>query len=509
MDISGKAKGNGNELFVIIKVTDDPSDPDLAKITPESVTIDGEKSPTYDDAVKFLLAMFLAYDGRDNDLSELLSGAGLAGAQGEVSLTETYTNEVEGFSFSYPSELKFNDMVDYGVEDASGFSCLCLLANDVSASPYTQMVVLKNSNPQFVKSVFSDDSKFLTMFKYNLDAYLELETSIGQLDGRPVRLINYVRDIASDVAQAYSYQVYIYVNDSALYQVIFACPKDEIENQENIFNAIMDSYTITAANPSEEVETSNSVKFPLVVSTDAMNLFAEWAEKHPLVGNYYLDLISDDDVDDEGNKIFLFTFEGNGGIFNMSIRKSDGYMEYISKFDSMSMDEWYKDFFGEADQSMPDRVSGTVPSGLLYRGQPVLELFGKKPEELNQIFGAPTGGTPVTGELFYGATEFYVYDGIGFIFDEQGFVSNITISADQVELNGQTLNQNRAGILNLLGTPQHEEQLPKDESGEGLGGYYIIEYSTYDGGFVTNMTIEIPDAESKACNVVISQSYVD
>lgn len=168
-----------------------------------------------------------------------------------------------------------------------------------------------------------------------------------------------------------------------------------------------------------------------------------------------------------------------------------------------------KGFFGEADQSMPDRIPGTVPSGLLYKGQPVMDLLGMKPEELNQIFGAPTGGTPVTGELFYGATEFYVYDEIGFMLNEQGSVSNITVGADQVELNGQTLNQNRDGILNLLGTPEHEEQLPEDESGEGLGGYYIIGYTTYDGGFLTNMTIQMPDAESIAYNVEISQACVD
>lgn len=46
--------------------------------------------------------------------------------------------------------------------------------------------------------------------------------------------------------------------------------------------------------------------------------------------NYHLDLISDDETDTEGNKIFLFTLKTSGvGMFNISIRKSDGYMEYI------------------------------------------------------------------------------------------------------------------------------------------------------------------------------------
>ena len=36
-----------------------------------------------------------------------------------------------------------------------------------------------------------------------------------------------------------------------------------------------------------------------------------------------------------------------------------------------------------------------------------------------------------------------------------------------------------------------------------------MEYSTYDGGFVTNMTIEMPDVYSQATGVVISQNFVD
>lgn len=73
VDISGKAKGTDNELLVTIKVTPDEKDPDIASIAPESVTVDNEKSPTQNDAVEFLLAMFLAYDRGDDDLSYLLS----------------------------------------------------------------------------------------------------------------------------------------------------------------------------------------------------------------------------------------------------------------------------------------------------------------------------------------------------------------------------------------------------------------------------------------------------
>lgn len=73
VDISGKAKGTDNELLVTIKVTPDEKDSDIALITPESVTVANEKSPTQNDAVEFLLGMFLMYDKGDDDLSYLLS----------------------------------------------------------------------------------------------------------------------------------------------------------------------------------------------------------------------------------------------------------------------------------------------------------------------------------------------------------------------------------------------------------------------------------------------------
>lgn len=150
----------------------------------------------------------------------------------------------------------------------------------------------------------------------------------------------------------------------------------------------------------------------------------------------------------------------------------------------------------------------TVAGKLLYKGQALMCLLGSSPEELNKIFGAPTGGTPVNGEILYGGTEYYVYDDICFLLGEQGTAVNINVSADAVEMNGMTLNQNRAGIIDLLGVPWYEEQLPEDEAGEGRGDCYVMEYSEYDGGIITTTTIELPDVNSIANYVVISQ-YMD
>lgn len=75
VDISGVIKGTDNKLIITIKVTSDPNDSDIALMRPESVTLDGENSPTQNDAVEFLFAMFSAYDEGYGDLSMLMSSA--------------------------------------------------------------------------------------------------------------------------------------------------------------------------------------------------------------------------------------------------------------------------------------------------------------------------------------------------------------------------------------------------------------------------------------------------
>ena len=73
VEISGDIKETEHELYIKIKTAPNPDDPEGILISPESVTLDGEKSPSQNDAVEFLLAMFFAYDEGYDDLSALLS----------------------------------------------------------------------------------------------------------------------------------------------------------------------------------------------------------------------------------------------------------------------------------------------------------------------------------------------------------------------------------------------------------------------------------------------------
>ena len=79
VDISGTLKGMDNKLIITIKATSDPDDSDIVLMSPESVTLNGEKSPTQNDAVEFLFVMFSAYNEGYEDLSVLMSSIEMSG----------------------------------------------------------------------------------------------------------------------------------------------------------------------------------------------------------------------------------------------------------------------------------------------------------------------------------------------------------------------------------------------------------------------------------------------
>lgn len=258
VDITGKAKGTDNNLAVTIKVTDDPYDPDLVKISPESLTIDGKKSPTKDEAVEFLLAMFFAYDEGYNDLSELLSGIALTGlteGQREVNLTETYTNEAEGISFQYPAGwviLDFNsdftvvDMIDSAnTEDhIAKFHVGMCLDND----PY---------------GVYTQDEAAVRKNVSEYHTFLDLgDTLLGDI---PAKVLKYQTEglKGDDIVVCFWYVI-----GENTYQIIFSYAASTVDTYEPVFNAIMNSFTIAASTSGESQTSDNNDS--VGVTTDNM-----------------------------------------------------------------------------------------------------------------------------------------------------------------------------------------------------------------------------------------------
>lgn len=205
-------------------------------------------------------------------------------------------------------------------------------------------------------------------------------------------------------------------------------------------------------------------------------------------GNYQIDdgeLSSDEPLYYYGeNQISAYEYESY---------KVPGSYEFIEG--TLSMEETLSLLGGNPDPSLPK-------DHILYQGQPVSSFLGKSLQELESILGTPTDGTPVNGYLLYGGTPYCVFNDISFILDDQMKACSISTGADLVELNGQTLNRNREELIKLLGTPQHEEQLPEDESGDGHGGYYIMQYSLEEN--TIHCTFSMSDVNSAAYGIEIS-----
>lgn len=141
----------------------------------------------------------------------------------------------------------------------------------------------------------------------------------------------------------------------------------------------------------------------------------------------------------------------------------------------------------------------TNEGDLCYGEVPLIDLLYKSEDEVCNILGFPTSGTPVNGELLFGG-EYYAYKGLVLYFDNRtDTVVEISVQPDLVKINGETLDKNRAGLISLLGQPTYEDYY-YDESGEFDDCYYM-QYTLYEAGVIID--IEMPNPEGKAYSATI------
>lgn len=127
----------------------------------------------------------------------------------------------------------------------------------------------------------------------------------------------------------------------------------------------------------------------------------------------------------------------------------------------------------------------------MYKGKSLSSFLGKSSENISVAFGTPIGGTPVTGELLYGGTEYWAYDDIYFEFDN-GIVHQINVKSEKVTFDGMTLNMKPSNLFDKFGEALDEYYI-EDEAGEGRDCYYM-EY-IFDGILVG---FEMPDILSES-----------
>lgn len=317
-----------------------------------------------------------------------------------ISLTQIYENEDEGFSFMYPEDWEIENVEDINPD------ALVSVGYTGAFGTYARIAVIKDI----------DDGSFFAAAKSDFEELYSSEEGISNvkitdlsdtvLDGCPARKLTFTAN--NDIGTRLIWIQYFYIRDSYVYCITCVTEEANCDRYEPRFNAILDSFNIYAEN------------------------------------------MSDDSA--------LASVWGESGINEL--------------------------YYGEI---------------------PLTDLLDKDKNEVCNILGAPASGTPVTGELLFGGTEYYEYNGLVLYFDNQtNMVDIISVWPSLVRVNGTTLNKGRAELIRLLGEPSYEDYY-NDESGE-FDDYYYLQYTWYYEAVVFD--IEMPSYDGIA-NAVTIYRYDD
>lgn len=398
VDISGTAKGTDNCLAITISVTANSDANDTVSMRPESVTINGVVSDRRNDAVKFILGMFLMYDEKYDNISALFSE----------------------FSSSIEIQESNNSVKDH----------------------------VNNNSNKYAAAYIEKIHSFGDEYTYNL-IYLnddEIPELVVDYPGFYVSIFTWRDEALFTVMDDYPYGT----GGNMGYQYL---PKESIilSTNNDMAGAIINDYYMTLSN-----------EFEIIDLYDELPNVRYYKDKN---GNKQID-------ENEISADTPYYFYGDTEI------TEDEYLDYQIPGDYESI----KGTFSVAEilslLDVSETSANAIYTEILYNDYSVFELIGQSKEDIYNVFSKPTGGTPVTGELLYGGTEYYAYEGISFLFDEQGAVAYITASADSLYSNNTPLNLSHSEIVDIFGEPAYEGQIQEeDDYGESVGEYYIMEYS--------------------------------
>lgn len=175
-----------------------------------------------------------------------------------VKLSETYTNKEDGISFQYPSAWVPVNEDQYGEWLNDSQIPLVVLANENEDIPENNTYVLVSkfeASQEDVEYLFGDDEEFAEGFKNDAGTTfgdeLEIsETAVVELDKVSARML---MAASGDTG----FQVYFYSANSNIYGVEFCWKGETPGNNQRFFDAIIDSYKITAVDASE-IDSSNA-----------------------------------------------------------------------------------------------------------------------------------------------------------------------------------------------------------------------------------------------------------
>lgn len=246
--VDGIGTGTDTPIQITIGVKPAPNQPDIALITPKSIKAGDSEASTEGETTDILYVFFAAYSEDVKDFAAIRDG--IEKANRKFELTETYTNEKEGISFRYPSELEYNEAGEYGVEDEDGASMVAIFGNYTASAmgdPSYSLTILKMTDPEKKDKIFASDSEFFDAFGFNIETITDKSTAQDEINGIKVRLAQSRIDL--DAGRATIQQAFFYESGASVYRVILSCSEEDLDVFADLFNQIMDSYTITEPEP--------------------------------------------------------------------------------------------------------------------------------------------------------------------------------------------------------------------------------------------------------------------
>lgn len=230
VDIIGMANGAEGEIDITIKVTLKADDPDVVTMHPESVTFDGTYQLSEEETSQFLYSLFCMYDEGYEELSVLMELEGETGLalQGEINLTETFTDEATGISFRYPAGW----IASYPTDERG--IVMMVDPESTSESTVTFFVGVYSVSDPATYGVFLED-KETVIENLNYMTVLAYEDTV--LEG------NHAKTIKAVVGDTANYFVFYKVGE-AVYKISYSYSEAHADIYEPIFEDIMNSYSI-------------------------------------------------------------------------------------------------------------------------------------------------------------------------------------------------------------------------------------------------------------------------
>lgn len=269
-----------------------------------------------------------------------------------TSLTQTYVNADEGFSFMYPYGWEIEDVeefADIGDIGEVGAEVLvwvvCTGATGTFAPNMSVVKVADDVTKEDWEEGLSSDAS-----KSNVKV---IDLSDIELDGCPAKKLTVAFNNNSGIR--FTTIQYFYIRDIDIYIVECIVEEDKYDRYEPIFNAIMDSYTITAAdglNASNENAMNAELCYDVISASEMMGLSAAEIVHGSFGGSCTADgnghIIYDDIVfemaDDETVNSIRIWNVGRCSINGKPLKiNSDGVVEseaIIALFGQDYKDEW-------------------------------------------------------------------------------------------------------------------------------------------------------------------------